>query len=157
MLIYIDIWNLKKKKYDFESVNSNFSYILLDELFETDPLNILKKEDKDEIYQIYQEYIKLNKKNNLGDFYLWLIQNYCFLIEIFTLKIDRLFGLNNNPFRKQNENYKLNYEEYLFNRKLIDFLPKKSYKKIKDISFDKFLPNNKNLYRLNNSSLRIIK
>ena len=96
-----------------------FSYYDLDTLKTVKPLHILKKEDRDEIYQIYtKNYIldKSSKKDNLADFYIWMIENKCYLMDIFIKKMDRLYH-NDNPFKKGM--YVLDAMAYLYNRRYI--------------------------------------
>lgn len=96
-----------------------FSYYDLDSLKTTKPLRILRKEDRDEIYQIYtKNYIldKSSKKDNLADFYIWMIENKCYLMDIFIKKMDRIYR-NENPFKK--DMYILDAMAYLYNRRYI--------------------------------------
>jgi hypothetical protein len=141
----------KKKKYNYSSIIAKFSYLYLNDLFNTSPSDILSREDNDELYQIYQEYIK-NNKNNLSDFYLWIVDNYCFLLNLYIEKIDKLFNIEQNPFREKNEYYIIEYGEFLYNNKIIDNVP--HYKKKTLTNNIKFIVKNKNMYRIN-TSLRI--
>jgi hypothetical protein len=141
----------KKKKYNYNSINPKFSYFLLDELSNTSAMEVLNREDNDELYQIYQEYLKTNK-NNLSDFYIWITENYCFMLNKFIEKIDRLFNSIKNPFREKNEYYIIDYGEFLYENKEIDYIPRVNKDKKKKDTF--YISKNKNMYRIN-SSLRI--
>lgn len=121
-----DFYNyLKKneKKYkDIDSIEikSNFNYYELERLRDTNPLVILSKDDRDELYQMY---IKIyqplmdQSKHNLADFYIWLVENHCFFVKFLTDKMHRLYNIN-NPFI--NDYYILDSITYLYNKNLID-------------------------------------
>ena len=118
-----DIYNyLKFNKKRFEKIDKiniypEFSYFILDELKNINPLKILKKEDNDELYQIYLR-IYPKDKNNISDLYIWISENYCQLLKIYISKFERLYE---NPFLKIS--YKFNFRNYIFeyynNTKLI--------------------------------------
>jgi hypothetical protein len=96
-----------------------FSYYDLDMLKNNKPTTILKKTDRDEIYQIYvKNYILENTldKDTLSDFYIWMIENKCYLMDIFIKKMDRLYR-KENPFKK--DMYVLDSMAYLYNRKYV--------------------------------------
>lgn len=97
-----------------------FSYFDLDILKNTDPLKILDKTDRDELYQIYDKAYISNNKNTIADFYIWIKNNRCYLLDQYISKIDRLLK-NNNPFR--NDMYILDPDTYLYNRKYIPYYP----------------------------------
>ena len=102
-----------------------FSYEDIDNLKNISPKKILVKTDPDEIYQIYdKEYNKFN--DNIIDFYLWLLKNYCYLVRNFINKIDRVIM---NPFN--NDYYILDPSAYLYNRNFINSFPKFTYSNIK--------------------------
>lgn len=127
----IDFYNyLKHGVRKFDRLNlthlefiAGYSYEQLDRLKSTDPFKILKKDDPDEIYQIfdktYKEFVTPDK-NNLGDFYVWLSEKQCMLIDIFVLKLERLYIVD-NPFVQ--DYYLLEPMTYLYNKKLISALP----------------------------------
>ena len=110
-------------KLDKTVLYPKFNYYDLDLLKTTDPLKILSKNDKDEIHQIYiktyQPY-KNKTKQNLADFYIFLIENYCIHVDVFIEKMDRLFKLD-NPF--QSVYYVLDGVMYLYNKELISYIP----------------------------------
>jgi hypothetical protein len=97
-----------------------FSYYDLDVLKTADPFIILKKEDRDEIYQIYSKNYEPDSpknKKNLADFYIWMIENKCYLMDIFVNKMDRLYK-DDNPFKKGM--YTLDAMAYLYNRRFVN-------------------------------------
>lgn len=96
-----------------------FSYVDIDLLKTTSPDVILKKNDRDEVYQFYNKNYKLEtnkEKHNIAEFYIWMIENKCYLIDIFVSKLDRIYK-NNNPFKT--DYYVLDISSYLYNRNLI--------------------------------------
>jgi hypothetical protein len=115
----------KKKYNDINALNielyPKFSYSDLDLLKFTTVDKIISSDDKDEIYQLYKKtYTQIKHKNNIADFYLWLKDNNCYLLEKYVAKIDRLLG-KKNPFR--NDMYILDPLTYLYNRNLISYFP----------------------------------
>lgn len=115
------------KKYSEDNIlnvelQPKFSYHDLNYLKKLSPSQVLQKEDRDEIYQLYDKYYKeLKKGDNVADFYLWLIEeNKCYLLDTFIQKIDKILG-KNNPFR--NDMYVLDASTYLYNRKYITSYP----------------------------------
>lgn len=96
-----------------------FSYHDLDYLKSMKPSSILRKEDRDEIYQIYMKTYKPNiddDDDNLASMYIWMIENKCYLMDIFENKLNRIYR-DNNPFKKTA--YLLDGLSYLYNRRLI--------------------------------------
>lgn len=108
-----------------------FSYNSLDELRSFDPLTILEKTDRDEIYQVYvKTYVneKTKEKHTIADFYIWIVENKCYLMDLFIKKIDRLKNYT-NPFKKGI--YILDALAYLYNRNYIS-----SYNRFVKIEFN---------------------
>lgn len=107
-----------------------FNYYDLDLLKKTDPLKIITKNDG-EIYQIYvktyQPFVDKDKQD-IADFYLYLIDHHCIHINDFSSKIDRIFK-NTNSF--QDVFYVLDGLTYLYNEEIISYIP--SYD---DISYE---------------------
>ena len=102
-----------------------YSYEQLDIMKKTKPDKILRKDDPDEIYQIYDKTYKefiTPEKDNIADFYIWLIEKQCYLTELFIEKINRLYNID-NPFLL--DYYVLDPYSYLYNNKLISSLPYK--------------------------------
>ena len=99
----------------------SFSYHDLDNLKTISPLKILRKEDRDEIYQIYTKTYLLEVKkeqDNIADLYVWMIENKCYLMDIFVGKCSILYDDNKkNPF--VHGMYQLDAISFLYNRRLI--------------------------------------
>ena len=136
---YEEIENLKELK-------TNFSYLFLDKLKTISYNKVLSKKDNDEVYQMFQEFKKIKNSEKLDEFYLWIIDNYCFLLNIFKNKLIRIYSQKNNPFIN-NDYYILDPMSYLYNRKLISSIPISNYKLKKNIKKDDILLP-KNIYRL---------
>lgn len=132
--LFMYLQNNKKRYVDLNILNAElkpkFSYYDLDILNKTSASKILKKEDVDELYQVYNKSYILKNKNNdsIGNFYIWLKENKGYLLDIYVAKIDRIMG-KNNPFR--NDMYILNPMTYLYNRNYIN-----TYPTYGDISFN---------------------
>ena len=136
---YDYIVNGNKKYGNIPELKPIFEYSKFDRMktlkpyYEDDDLSnnydrILNKFDKDDLYQIYRKnyksYILENNqfKENITDFYIYIINFYPHLINLFIDKINILYGDNkNNPFMK--DYYKLNSYEFLYNRYLIHYFP----------------------------------
>lgn len=128
----IDIYNYlingvkryEKSKILSIEMNAKYSYYLLDKLKNINPIKILKKEDTDEIYQIYDKTYKDyadESKNNLKDFLSWIIENKCYLVEILVSKLNRVYKVD-NPFEE--DYYILDPNTFLYNRGYIETYPK---------------------------------
>lgn len=119
--------NNKKKYYRSKGVldleiSPKFSYYYLDKLKVTDILNILNKEDRDEIYQFYDKLYKPENKNKkFSDFLIWMTENKCYLIEELIGKLRRIYDRSLNPFRY--DYYILDPLIYLYNNNYIDYMP----------------------------------
>jgi len=124
-----------------------FSYDDLDILKTENPTKILIKEDRDEIYQIYTKnyLLEINKKDDtIANFYLWMIENKCYLMDIFIKKMDRLYKGQPNPFTQSV--YILDAMCYLYNRHYVS-----SYNRYIKINFNeeyRLLTLPKNSYRI---------
>jgi hypothetical protein len=104
------------KRHEFRE---GFDYFLLDKLKTINPDKILQKTDRDELYQIYQRVFP-KQDDNLATFYVFIVENYCFLINILIKKMFRIFQ-SDNPFEKD---YYIFYPmTYLYNRGKIDYIP----------------------------------
>lgn len=118
-------YNEKRYYNDNVSLNAElqplFSYYELDNLKSISPSQILIREDRDEIYQIYtKNYLFGDNKDTITDFYIWMVENKCYLIDIFIYKINRLYknkNKENNPFNR--DIYILDAMAYLYNRNFI--------------------------------------
>lgn len=111
----------KEKRYFMKNINitelsSAFDYYDLDLMREIDVLKIIGKQD-DELYQIYIKYYSIEfPKGKLSDFFVWIIENKCYLIENLIFKLNRLYK-NTNPFNS--DIYILNAFLYLYNKGII--------------------------------------
>ncbi len=130
----------KDKRFFMKNINmieltSKFNYYDLDLLREVDIQKIIDKSD-DELYQLYSKTFIIEKPDGkLADFFVWLVDNKCYLIESFIVKLERLYK-ENNPFKK--DIYNLNAFLYLYNRNIIsvyggssidiDYKERKQYK-----------------------------
>lgn len=140
----------KEKRFgeiDSTEVKPKFSYYQLDRLKSVDPIIMLDRMDKDEVYQIYTKTYKIHvdpNKHNLLDFYIWLVDNQCVQLKFLIDKMHKVFDTN-NPF--DNDYYLLDAAAYLNNRGMIaDYL---SFKKSKIIGIKSKEYPNKNEYRIN--------
>lgn len=116
------------KKYSEDNILNQelfpkFSYHDLNLLKSVSPTQILAKDDRDEIYQLYDKYYKnFGKDDSIASFYLWLVkENKCYLLDLFIQKIDKILSQKNNPFK--NDIYILDASTYLYNRKYINSYP----------------------------------
>jgi len=111
----------KEKKYDHLNMLNvelypAFSYYDLDMLKKISVNKILNKQDG-ELYQIYEKlYLKTNHNDNIADFYIWLKNTKCYLLDKYTQLIDRIMG-KNNPFKY--DYYILDPISFLYNRNYI--------------------------------------
>ena len=100
------------KIYEIE-LSPRFSFYDLDYLKVTDTNNFFTRED-DELYQIYEKSYKIeNKKSKLSDYFIWTIENKCYLIDKFINKLGKLYD-KINPFNR--DMYVLFHHTYLYNR-----------------------------------------
>lgn len=103
----------------FNELQPVFKYQALDELKILNPLKILNNTDRDEIYQFYKTlYAPMKKPEDISiaDFYIYIVENCCYLLDIFIKKLDRLEYFE-NPFNSKM--YILDALAYLYNRKYI--------------------------------------
>jgi hypothetical protein len=108
----------KKKMYDFPEVTPNFDYYQLDYLFAIPVEEIVKPTDRDELHRIYQ----LSGKKTVGDFYIYVIENFPKMIKNLEEKMDLIYeNMAKNPFN--NISYNLDAWSYLYNRNLIQYIP----------------------------------
>lgn len=138
-----------KIRIDATEMRTAFNYYDLDRMKSVDPIsqNIIKHNDEDEIYQIYQKTYKPytnDTKYNLADFYIWMIDHHCVSVNQLVQKFDRLYKTT-NPF--DNDYYIFDPARYLYNKGLITEIPLiKTSKKETEISIGDRNP--KNEYRL---------
>lgn len=113
----------KEIKIDSTEVKPIFSYYELDRLKTIDPLKILLKEDRDELYQIYTKtykYLFKEERYNLKDFFIWIIETYCININLLIDKLGKIYNVN-NPFKM--DYYDVDGFAYLYNRGIISAYP----------------------------------
>lgn len=122
-----------------------FSYYALDKLRTVGKDAILRKDDQDEIYQIYDKIYQNTSNPNLADFYVWMADHHCYLMEILVFKMERFFRID-NPFHS--DYYILDPLMYLYNRKYIDTFPQKIARASEVIFKDSKTIMPKNDYRL---------
>lgn len=89
-----------KKYYGITDIKPKFNYSDLDALFSIPINKILNKDDQDILFQIYKKIY--DGENNIGDFYIWLVDNKCSMIDILVNdnKIKRIYNKQNNIFVK---------------------------------------------------------
>lgn len=140
----------KKRYSDINLLNIElrpmFSYYYLDTLKTTSPNKVLLKDDRDELYQIYNK-IFLNEvsenDDNIAFFYSWIKEKKCYLLDYLARKLDRLFD-KHNPFIR--DYYLLDPQTYLYNRRLISTYP---------ININKELSIKRNVLKENKNDYRI--
>lgn len=119
--------NKFSKLYNIE-LYPQYSFEYLDKLKFISPNKILNKNDNDELYQVFiKSYIVDNNNNNIADFFIWLIENKCYLLDLFIKKItnSKIMSNNDNPFI--NDYYIFNIKYYLYNRYRIFVYPWMNY------------------------------
>lgn len=134
-------YNVKRySKSDTVEIRPMYSYHQLDRLKTISPKKILKKDDRDELYQIYSKcYTDDSKYDTISGFYIWIVENYCVFASDLIKHTNRIFNNHDNPFSK--DYYILDPYMFLYNRQLIE-----SPKVIID---DDEEVTNKNTYRTN--------
>ncbi len=91
-----------------------FSFYDLDYLKSLNDKNFFIKED-DELYQIYNKYYIIEHKDSkISDYFVWIIENKCYLIDKFIKKLSMNIYSNINPFKR--DMYIFTYQNYLYNR-----------------------------------------
>ena len=139
---YYNYFTKKTKRFEkIEHIVPKFYYYQLDELYNMSPLIILRKNDKDELYQIYTKYMK--SINTFADFYVYIIKNRPDYIKILESKIIRIFK-KDNPFII--DFYLLEGFKFLYNNNIISTIPDINTHKINE-RVEKIMLN-KSTYRL---------
>lgn len=95
-----------------------FSFHDLDTIGNTSPERILNREDQDELYQVFKVY-REDHPNTIKDFYIWLKENKCYLLDLLIDKIDRI--TKNNPFKQ--DVYILDPFVFLYGRNYVSIYP----------------------------------
>lgn len=104
----------------FVELQPVFSYHDLDVLKDISPSTVLKKQDRDEVYQIYMKNYRpevLTSEDSMAKFYVWMVEHKCYLMDILVKKMDYIYK-QNSPFRQSM--YRLDAMCYLYNRKYIN-------------------------------------
>lgn len=147
-LDFYQYFTTNTKKYSEDNILNTelyplFSYFDLDMLKKISPNRIILKNDVEniELYQIYNK-IYLNSKynDNIIDFYIWLKNSRCYLLDTFINLIDKILG-DNNPFKK--DIYMLDPISYLYNRNYIQTYSSK-FKMMRNIKRNILNTNRKN-------------
>jgi hypothetical protein len=126
---FYDYLKHQKKKYgELKKIEMKeaYSYEQLNKLKTQSPDIMLKKEDFDEIYQIYRKTYKPivdKSKDNIASFFIWIIENQCHLVDIFVGKMNRVFKID-NPFI--NDFYVIEPYACLYNKSRIGTMPFRS-------------------------------
>jgi len=135
----VDIYNYlknKKKRFNIDSMvlKAGFNYYHFDRLRKTSPSAILNKSDRDELFQMYSKVYRGSNDDNLSDFYVWVVENHCYLAKTLVLKMYRMYH-QDNPFEK--DYYILEPSGYLYNNGFIE-----TYQNMDLIEKDTFIPKN---------------
>lgn len=136
-----------KKKYLAEGITYGFDYKILDELKNISPKKILDKQERNELYQIYDKIYKGN--DNISDFYIWLVENHCKNTQYLAENISKIYK-KNNPFKL--DYYIMDVKLFMYKNNLIT---KEMFDTIKDKDIKikiKKIPMNQ--YRINNTTPR---
>lgn len=123
---YLYLKSGKKKFTKLSNISTElvpkFKYSDLDLMHTINPDNVLFREDRDELYQIYNKTYKHffdQTKYNLADFYIWLIENYCMHVQLLVSKFSNVFN-DNNPF--SNDYYVFDVQMYMYNNNMTDII-----------------------------------
>jgi len=145
----------KEKRFKNDKINIDsteirpvFSYYELDRLRTIKPIQILNRDDQDEIYQMYTKTYKLffkENNDNVADFFIWMVENYCVYIGLFIKKMHKIYIIN-NPF--PSDYYILDSGRYLYNKNLISDPPMLDENNLKSSQNDISDRIPKNEYRL---------
>ena len=127
----------KKKMFRFNNVITNFEYPLLDYLFTLPIVEVVKQSDRNELYRVSQ----LSTKTNMGDLYIFIVDNYPKFINLYLEKIDTLFDPDKNPFR--NVNYSVDGWWQLYNKGIIKHIPSEKEFVVRKGSFKKLIGDKK--------------
>jgi len=116
----VDLYNylkLKKKRFNSIYIIENFNYFYLDILSSIKIDEILTSEDTDKLYYIYKNYYKDN--NNIKNFYIYITENYWYLINELNKKLENLFNNFNQNFEFT---YIFNTYAYLYSKNKIKII-----------------------------------
>lgn len=121
---YYTYLKLKTKRFsdiDKTELKPYFSYYDLDRLRTISPRELLRKDDRDELYQVYNKTYNAvfnndKDKDNVADFYVWIVEHHCVFLHLLVDKMNRIYAIN-NPF--DTDFYILDSSAYLYNHNLI--------------------------------------
>jgi len=116
-----NIKKYEKNKFLNVELRPKFSYYQLDKIRTIDYTEALRKNDPDKLFHIYEKiYMPTDPKHNLAGFYIWIIENKCYLTKLLIEKFTRIYKVD-NPFVY--DYYILDPSTFLYNRKHIDTYP----------------------------------
>jgi len=122
---FYDYFKNNKKRYETigKSIQPDFYHYQLDKLDKTNPDAILNETDDDDLFHIYKNIFlnSANMNNTLRDFYIFIIENFFYKLDILEKKMSKKFQDDNNPFI--HKYYILEPLKYLYENKLISSLP----------------------------------
>ena len=127
----------KTKMFQFDSIVTNFDYGQLDYLFGLPINDVIQPTDHNELYRISQ----ISNTTNMGDFYIYVVENFPKFIKTIEEKMDLIFGPDKNPFN--NISYSLDAWWYLYNNQLLKQIPSEKDFTIKRGSFKKLIGDKK--------------
>ena len=122
---YYNYFKYNKKRYSetnclYTELRPKFSYDELDRMKINSPYKILLKGDRDELYQMYlRSYLPSirDDDNTLDKFYIWVVENACYMMDILADKFGRMYDRKIDPFLT--DRYILDGMGYLYNRNLV--------------------------------------
>ncbi|AYV79407.1 MAG: ADP-ribosyltransferase exoenzyme domain protein, partial [Faunusvirus sp.] len=123
-----DYIKYKKKRFNGTKIVHNYPYFQIDKFKSIKVAEIVHPDDKDDIHKLYIEFYKpYIEKNgvaeNLQTFYLYVIENFYYKIDLLELKIGSLFAnMQFNPFL--HKYYTIKPFEYMFDIGAISYIPK---------------------------------
>lgn len=151
---YLKYGTKKYKSMDSTEISPGFSYYMLDKLKITKPSEKILEDDNNELFQIYdntyKRFVKDESNINMAKFFVWIVENHCYLIDVLIKKISKIYTFN-NPFEKNY--YVLDPEAFLYNRNKIQHYNVPS-EKVKEDSADVLVNIPKNQYRLQRGRMR---
>ena len=145
---YIKYEKKRFRKLSTFEIKPIFSYFQLDKMKSTTIDFIFTNIKKDElIYQVYKKFKEIyENKKFVNDFYIYIIENYCFLIKKLIEILSTTIYVIDNPFIY--DYYEINCNAYLYKKKIVPTF--KSYSdNLQNLS--EYFPKNK--YRIDNTSL----
>lgn len=105
------------KQYQYNFVTSRFEHSQLDSLRKLPVKKILNPKDRDQLYKLWAR----SKLEYVGEFYIYLVENYPSQRIIFENKLASLFSVPQNPFLHLS--YLINAWGYLIQKGLVKYRP----------------------------------